>query len=307
MLDVRVSQSTQPERDGVKDRVFLVKRADGRRACVALVCSAHAKPRTIQSDSVTQSTKQIQKEVLYDDVAGIHPVNHSQLWGWACSFLDAPVRFSTSVDIALWGESIDRVGQGPRSVDGEAARGMRPESPPEDSRTPTRGCGPRGRRRISSPGRCARTQCDEDFNKAITTALNAASATCQIIKPSACGRYRILNDGQPIAKLVTGGSAGGAAFSRMVARTPVQSSRLGTHRANHLDGARLEIQLGGVNGLREKSKAIVNLGRHDTIAVANATDARIVSELLQRSTFTTKPAPRVVDLSQPEASAPTRA
>jgi hypothetical protein len=240
---------------------------------------------------------------LEDDVREIHEVDRNHLWGWLRSFVpDAPSRSPIFVDIALWGETIDAESQAASySMDGGDAPA-----------TPTRSAEvvqlqlevlDRGVAEVFlHPADALSTQCEADFNTALVTAWAAARARLGDLDALACGRYRILRGGQPIAEVVRGGSAGGAAFRGWwhALQGKVPDSELIVLTTLKKSGR--EYELGNVNGLPGKVEAIARVGRHDTISVASATQAHEVRQLIERFLPEEKLVPRVVDLSHSETN-----
>ena len=173
---------------------------------------------------------------------------------------------------------------------------------------------------ILHPGVAMSNWPDESFQEAVCLGWNAARGHIKAqaaarkdrneAEPTLCyGRYRIssrVGDGEkvPFREPIKGGSAGGAAFRGWwhALQGKIPDSELIVLATLEKPGS--EYQLGQVDGLEGKIEAIVRLGRHDTIAVANAADKRAVDLILERIAPRDRPVPRVVDLSRPDPDAP---
>ena len=220
------------------------------------------------------------------DLGVMDKVDRGHLWGWTRSLLVEPVAKPISVDIAIWGQSMN-----PQIQESEAE--ARTSEIVQLSLDILEG----GINEVFlHPADAFCTQCDDVFNAAITTAWFTARARQADDNALRSGRYRILRGGKPIARIVSGGSAGGAAFRGWwhALQNKIPDPELFVLAAISKVDGQSSYELQHVDGLEAKVQAIVNLRQHDTIAVANSRDAMTVRDLLSKSQSFIK----VVDLSQ---------
>ena len=133
------------------------------------------------------------------------------------------------------------------------------------------------------PADAFKIHCDKSFAEAMVLALRAACKRLERNPAHACGRFRVFQGGKSVPQVLSGNSAGGAAFRGWyhALQGCVADPELVVLAALKKDANGEVFGLDEVAGLERKVLAISKLAKHDTIVVANEVQVDRVQKLLK--------------------------